>query len=253
MASPFFREVCKESQIVKSKVQNIGWISWIMFQCKVSSFLSWNSFFREKMFQLYSHSATQPLRGLTEFRQSGIGAQLEGNRHQIPSSTGIREDTIMMVASGQGASSWHGTWALSRTVPTVTAAPAPLVTYLRLPGPGLSEPRLSEAGARPLSVDCEDSRGGGCPWPVLVPGPGLLLMTWSGLAMDCQYCQYCHIATHCQSDTSWHLVVAPRQSRGEVTSHLWSVPWGDKIMTSKAVTSVQWSSWHVQWCRRLKH
>ena len=39
---------------------------------------------------------------------------------------------------------------------------------MRLPGPGLSQPRLSEAGARPLSVDCEDSRGGGCPWPVLV-------------------------------------------------------------------------------------
>ena len=49
-----------------------------MIQDKVSSFLSWNSFFREKMFQLYSHSATQPLRALTEFRQSGIGAQLEG-------------------------------------------------------------------------------------------------------------------------------------------------------------------------------
>ena len=83
-----------------------------MFQCKVSSFLSWNSFFREKMFQLYSHSATQPLRGLTEFRQSGIGAQLEGNRHQIPSSTGIREDTIMMVAR-QWSGSLIVTWDMS--------------------------------------------------------------------------------------------------------------------------------------------
>lgn len=115
------------------------------------------------------------------------------------------------------------TWAHSGDCDTSPRTPGHILEAAR------AWPESAEAGLVLRPGPGED-RGRGCPWPVLVPEPGLLLMTWSGLAMDCQYCQYCHIATHCQSDTSWHLVVAPRQSRGEVTT-LWSARWGDNTMS----------------------
>ena len=146
------------------------------------------------MFQLYSHSATQPLRGLTEFRQSGIGAQLEGNRHQIPSSTGIREDTIMMVAR-QWSGSLIVTWDMSTEQDSADCHSSP-----RAPGHILEAARAwtearVEAGARPL---CGEDTGQRPRLPMAGAGPRARAASHD-LVWPCHGLPVLPVLPHCHS------------------------------------------------------